>query len=93
MNMQTRVSAKGQVVIPKDVRDRYRFANGQVVDVIETAEGVLLKTPVDGKAASVEEALSRVRAAIDYDGPPLGEKDWKVGIAAATQRKWGKRIA
>jgi AbrB family looped-hinge helix DNA binding protein len=90
MNMQTKFSAKGQVVIPKDIRDRYSFANGQVVDVIETAEGVLLKTPAEGKAASVEEALSRVRAAINYNGPRLSESDWKAGIADAIRRKWGE---
>ncbi len=91
MNLQAKFSAKGQIVIPKDVRDRYRFAKGQVVDVVETPEGVLLKTPVAGKAASVEEALARVRAAVDYRGPRLDEADWQAGISRMIQKKWGKR--
>ncbi|HEU0067059.1 MAG TPA: AbrB/MazE/SpoVT family DNA-binding domain-containing protein [Sphingomonas sp.] len=81
-------SAKGQIVIPKDVRDRYRFGNGDVVDVIETTEGVLLKRPSSTKAASFEDALARIRAAVRYDGPRLDEGDWQAGIAAAVREKW-----
>ena len=91
MNMQAKFSAKGQIVIPKDVRERYRFATGQVVDVVETPDGVLLKTPVAGKAASLEEALAKVRTAVDYRGPKMDEADWNAGIARAIDAKWAKR--
>jgi len=43
MNAQTKVSAKGQVVIPKDVRDRLHWAPGTPLDVIEKAGSVTLK--------------------------------------------------
>jgi AbrB family looped-hinge helix DNA binding protein len=45
MNAQTKLSAKGQVVIPKDVRDRLHWQQGQALEVVETSEGVLLKQP------------------------------------------------
>lgn len=93
MNARATFSAKGQIVIPKDVRDRYRFTNGQVVDVVETPEGVLLKTPTLQKASSYEEAVRRMRQAIAYDGPPLGEDEWQAGIAKAVKEKWAKRRA
>jgi AbrB family looped-hinge helix DNA binding protein len=91
MNMQAKFSAKGQIVIPKDVRERYRFATGQIVEVVETPDGVLLKTPVAGKAATVEDALAKVRAAVDYSGPRMDEIDWNAGIARAVDAKWAKR--
>lgn len=80
MNAQAKFSTKGQIVIPKDVRDRYRFIDGQIVDVIETADGVLLKRPSTAKAASLDEALARIRKVVRYSGPRINEKDWDVGI-------------
>lgn len=43
MNAQTKLSAKGQVVIPKAVRDRLRWKEGASLDVVETGSGVLLR--------------------------------------------------
>ena len=38
-----RLSSKGQVIIPKDVRERRRWRSGQTFDVVETEDGVLLR--------------------------------------------------
>jgi AbrB family looped-hinge helix DNA binding protein len=92
MNARATFSAKGQIVIPKDVRDRYRFTNGQVVDVVEMPEGVLLRAPAQQKASSFDEAMERMRQAIDYRGPRLDEEDWQAGIAKAIRAKWSKRL-
>jgi AbrB family looped-hinge helix DNA binding protein len=43
MNAQTKMSAKGQVVIPKAVRDRLRWKEGASLEVVETGSGVLLR--------------------------------------------------
>ena len=88
MNARATFSAKGQIVIPKAVRDRYRFTNGQVVEVVETPDGVLLKTAVRDKASSFEDAMQRMRQAIDYQGPQLGEAEWQAGVAEAIKQKW-----
>ncbi len=71
MNAQTRLSAKGQVVIPKDVRQRLHWEHGQPLDVIETADGVFLKRQKSGKSLTPDEALARIRARFKYDGPPV----------------------
>jgi AbrB family looped-hinge helix DNA binding protein len=71
MNAQTKLSAKGQVVIPKDVRDRLHWTQGESLDVIETADGVLLKRPNSGAKLSAQEAFARIRARVNYDGPPV----------------------
>ncbi len=42
MTAQTKVSAKGQVVIPKDVRDRLKWSEGTTLKVIESGAGVTL---------------------------------------------------
>lgn len=59
MNAKTRMSAKGQVVIPKDVRDHLGLKPGQTLEVIETHGGVLLRVS-KGKGQSTEEILLRM---------------------------------
>jgi AbrB family looped-hinge helix DNA binding protein len=71
MNAQTRVSAKGQVVIPKEIRTRHQMSAGRVLDVIETPEGVLLRPAAVKQGISKEEALARIRATVKYEGPTV----------------------
>lgn len=72
MTAQTRVSAKGQVVIPKEVRERLRLIPGRVLDVIETADGVLLRPQSEPRERlSVEEGLRRIRSILGPAGPRL----------------------
>lgn len=71
MNAVTRLSAKGQVVIPKATRERLNLRPGQSLEVVETPEGVLLKrVPVRG-TLPLDEAMRRIRAIVTYDGPPV----------------------
>lgn len=60
MNAQTKLSAKGQVVIPKEVRDRLQWVEGASLEVVETANGVLLR-PSGGarERISIEEFRRR----------------------------------
>jgi AbrB family looped-hinge helix DNA binding protein len=71
MNAQIKVSGKGQVVIPKDVRDRLGMVEGTVLDLIESGDGVFLRKPSKRKKMSVAEALVFLRERVHYDGPPL----------------------
>lgn len=48
----TKVSTRGQVVIPKELRDAYHWTSGQQLDVVDTGDGVLLKARPARKAAS-----------------------------------------
>ena len=71
MTAQTRLSAKGQVVIPKDVRDRLGWPQGSELEVIETAGGILLRKARERKKLTVAESSAQLRKLIDYKGPPL----------------------
>jgi AbrB family looped-hinge helix DNA binding protein len=80
MNAQTKLSAKGQVVLPKAVRERLGLEPGMTLDVIDTAGGVELRPRRLGKAASVADGLARLRGIVHYEGPTLDEADWKRNI-------------
>lgn len=38
-----RLSSKGQIVIPKTIRDRHHWHEGQVLEIIETDNGLVLQ--------------------------------------------------
>lgn len=70
------MSAKGQVVIPKDVRDRLRLCPGDRLDVVETADGVLLRPSARREKFSVEETERRLRDILPpYKGPPVSVEE------------------
>ncbi len=80
MIMNTRLSSKGQVVIPQEIREMNHWLPGQELIAVNTDEGVLLKPkrafaattvedltefrPYKGKAKSVEEMNDAVREQI-----------------------------
>jgi len=70
MNVQTRMSAKGQVVIPKRVRDRMCWPEGTALDIVERADGVLLRGPRRPNPFA-RTTLSDIRAIPGWPGPPL----------------------
>jgi AbrB family looped-hinge helix DNA binding protein len=63
----TKLSSKGQVVIPKDVRERQRWTAGQAFDVVETEEGVLLRPHGPFPPTRMED----LGTALNYKGPNL----------------------
>lgn len=71
MTAQTRLSAKGQVVIPKDVRDRLGWLQGSELEVVEAGDGVLLRRKQGRKGISVKEATARLRQIYQHQGPPI----------------------
>jgi len=82
MTAQTRVSAKGQVVIPKDLRDRLAWTPGTPLDVVETAEGLTLRRSASVKKSSFEAALARLRALGQWRGPRFSEAEEKAAVDA-----------
>ncbi|HEX4694197.1 AbrB/MazE/SpoVT family DNA-binding domain-containing protein [Sphingomonas sp.] len=70
MNATTKMSAKGQVVIPKDVRDALGLQPGQVLDVKQTASGVLLSVAHRKSGRSTDEIFAELRKIYTHSGPP-----------------------
>lgn len=80
MNAKTKLSAKGQVVIPKDVRERMGLSIGDSFDVIARGDELVLRRESSITKMSVAEATAHMRKVIQYRGPmiPVEQLSWHV---------------
>jgi AbrB family looped-hinge helix DNA binding protein len=86
MNAHTKLSAKGQVVIPKAVRDRLCWEEGAALEVVERADGVLLRTAGPARERiSIEEFKRRVPP---YKGPPVSLEDMDRAVLEEAARRY-----
>jgi AbrB family looped-hinge helix DNA binding protein len=59
---RTRVSTKGQVILPKAIRDKRKWTAGTELTVEETAEGVLLRAAPCFAPTKVEDVAGMLRS-------------------------------
>jgi AbrB family looped-hinge helix DNA binding protein len=88
MNAVTRISTKGQVVIPNEVRASKRWTPGTELEVIERPDGILLRAKKAVDPVAVEAAIARAVAVADYKGPYVPESEWNNGIRDYFRRTW-----
>ena len=69
--MRTKLSAKGQIVIPKSVRERMGLAIGDAFEVLARGDELVLRRERKRKKLSFQEATAQVRALVKYRGPPV----------------------
>ncbi|MGQ0566512.1 MAG: AbrB/MazE/SpoVT family DNA-binding domain-containing protein [Gemmobacter sp.] len=86
MRQTTTLSTKGQVILPKAVRDARKWLPGTRLSVEETPEGVLLRAvPMRSlPPTTIEEVLGMLR----YDGPPMTIEDMEEAIGEAVAEDW-----
>lgn len=80
--METVVSTKGQVVIPKRLRDQWGLSSGTRVRVSSTAAGIQLTPVLERNAKSVLKGLGMA----GYKGPRLAIEDMDPVKALDTTR-------
>jgi AbrB family looped-hinge helix DNA binding protein len=79
----TVISTKGQVILPKVIRDQRHWAAGTRLTVEDTPEGVLLKaTPL-----FTQTTVSSVFGSLRHQGPALSFEDMDRAIAKEAKRR------
>ena len=79
----TRVSTKGQVILPKAIRDIRRWAAGTRLTVEDTPEGVLLKPAPLFPATRPDDVFGMLK----YDGPTVTIEEMHQGILEEAARR------
>ena len=86
--IKSHMSSKGQVVIPKSLRDAKGLGAGSEVEFVDHPEGVLMRLPERKKKFSLEDLLNVLPP---YEGPPVTDRMIEEGIDAAMQERWERK--
>lgn len=79
----TKVSTKGQVILPKAVREQRRWGAGTKLLVEDTEDGVLLrKAPLFAPTT-----MDQVFGALAWKGKPKSLKDMEEAVEAEARRR------
>ena len=81
--LTTVISTKGQVILPKAIRDQLQWEAGTRLTVENTPEGVLLKSTPMFAASSIDALFGSMR----YAGPALSIDDMNAAIATEAERR------
>jgi AbrB family looped-hinge helix DNA binding protein len=79
----TRLSSKGQVILPKAVRDLHHWGPGTDFIVEDTAEGVLLRPVKQGRVTRLED----VAGCLKSSGPALTLEQMDAAIDAEVRAR------
>jgi AbrB family looped-hinge helix DNA binding protein len=82
-NLTTTVSTKGQVILPKALRDARKWRPGTKLVVEETPDGILLRAAPVFPATSLDDVVGMLK----YDGPPVSLEDMNAAIEAEAIRR------
>ena len=80
------LSTKGQVILPKSIRQRRRWDVGTRLIVEDTPEGVLLRAAPIFKLTRSEDVFGSLKVA----GPPKTLEEMDAGVAAEARRRYAR---
>ncbi len=81
--METRLSSKGQIVIPRQIRQRHGWRAGATFTIFDDGDIVMLK-PVTSKTTV---ALNDVIGCAGYDGPRKSLAEMHAGIVEEARKQ------
>jgi AbrB family looped-hinge helix DNA binding protein len=81
--LTTVISTKGQVILPKAIRDQRRWPAGTRLTIENTADGVLLRPAPVFAPASIDALFG----SLAYAGAPQSIEDMDAAVAAEATRR------
>jgi AbrB family looped-hinge helix DNA binding protein len=83
--LTTVIKTKGQVILPKAIRDQLQWGAGPRLTVKNTPDGVLLKSTPVFAASSIDALFGTMR----HEGPALSIDDMNAAITREAERRAG----
>ena len=81
--LTTIISTKGQVILPKAIREQRHWPSGTRLTVEETAEGVLLKSA----PMFAETSVDAMYGSLGFEGKPKSIEEMDAALAAEARRR------
>ena len=81
--LKTKVSTKGQVILPKQIRERRQWDAGTELVVEDTPEGVLLKPAM----LVLRTDPDKVFGMLPFSGKPKTVEEMNAGVLAEAKRR------
>jgi AbrB family looped-hinge helix DNA binding protein len=82
------VSSKGQIVIPKAIRDAKGFVAGATVEFIDHPDGVLLKRPKREAKYTLQDLAGVLPR---YEGPKITDELMRERMEDAMRERWASK--
>lgn len=81
-------STKGQLVVPKELREQYGFAPGSEVEFLEEPDGlkIRIKKPSSTRRRTAAEVSGMLAA--HYQGPVLSDDEINHRLEEAMRQEW-----
>ncbi len=80
----TKLSSKGQVIIPKPMRTLHHWEAGQELVVVDHGDGILLKPKVPFTETDIEDAASCLK----YNGKAKTLEEMQAAISKSVKEKY-----
>lgn len=84
----TKLSSKGQIVLPKSLREAHGWAPGTEFTIESTPDGVTLRA----RSPFPRTTLDEVVGSAGYAGPAKSLEDMEAGIRAAVTRRFRRSV-
>ena len=83
----TLLSSKGQVIIPKALRDARHWGAGTRLQVQDTPEGLLLKPVAAAEKSELASGLAAIRGRVGHKGRAVTLQEMDVAVLREAQRR------
>lgn len=80
--MTTRLSTKGQLIIPKDIRDRHGWIAGVQLEIEDLGDHVVLRS----SKSLPKTTLDDIVGCLKYEGPAKTLEEMEAGIAEGARQ-------
>lgn len=80
---KTRLSTKGQLVIPKEIRDRHHWSPGTELELVDHGSYLLILAPTSPPNTEVEDLVG----CTGYSGPRRSLAEMEEAIEAEARRR------
>jgi AbrB family looped-hinge helix DNA binding protein len=80
--MTTRLSTKGQLVIPKEIRERHGWGAGVELEIEDWGDRVIVRQAGEVPETSLEDLIG----CAGYTGPPRSLEEMEAGIAEGARK-------